>query len=136
MEPRAAQRRAKLEVGIECLEDPLKGVQVLAVVGDQLFGGLRLRLADRGALLEPPGRGAEIEGARVELVDDQRSARLNELAEPAAGILQRIDVVERDDRDRCRERACGLVEVGEGHGADVLAVRLRIDRQHVVAGRA
>ena len=45
-------------------------------------------------------------------------------------------MVEGDDRDRGRERACGLVEVGERDGTDVLAVRLRVDRQYVVAGRA
>ena len=109
---------------------------MLAVLRDELLGRLRLRLADRGALLEPPGRGAEVEGADVELVDDERAARLDHLAEPAAGLLERVDVVEGDDRDRRRERACGLVEVGEGDDADVLVVRPWVDRQDVVAERA
>ncbi len=105
------------------------------MVRDQLLRGLRLLLADRGALLEPPGGGAEVEGADVELVDDERPAGLDQLAEPAAGLLERLDVVEGDDRDRGRERGRGLVEIGEGDGADVVAVRLRVDRHHVIAVR-
>ena len=45
-------------------------------------------------------------------------------------------MVERDDRDRRRERACGLIEIGEGDGANVVAVGLRVDRKDVVADRA
>jgi hypothetical protein len=41
-------------------------------------------------------------------------------------------VVERDDGDRRRERARGLVEIGERDGTDVVALGL----QHVAADRA
>ena len=136
MEPGAAQRKAELEVGLECCEDPLEGVEVLAVVGDELVGRLRLRLADRGALLEPPGGGVEVEGANVELVDHQRPALFDHLAEPVAGLFERVDVVEGDDRDRRRERGCGLVEVDEGDRADILVIRPRVDCHDVVAARA
>ena len=59
-------------------------MQVLAVVCDELLGRLRLLLAERPPLPEPPGGGADVEGADVELVDDERAARLDQLAEPAA----------------------------------------------------
>ena len=45
-------------------------------------------------------------------------------------------MVEGDDRDRGRERACGLVEVAERDGPYLVAVRPWVDRQYVVADRA
>ena len=116
VEPGAAHRRAQLEVRLERRDDPLEGMQVRAVVRDELLGGLWLRLAGRGALFEPPGSGGNVEDADVELVDDESPARLDQLPEPVAGLLERVDVVEGDDGDCGRERARGLVEIGEGDG--------------------
>jgi hypothetical protein len=93
---------------LERRDDLVERVQVLAVLIDELRGGLRLRHADSPALLEPPGGGVEVEPADVELVDGQRPSRRDQLAEPTAGILERVDVVEGDDRDRGRERLGGL----------------------------
>jgi hypothetical protein len=108
VEPGAAQRRAELEMRLERRDDLVERVQVLAVLIDELRGGPRLRLADSAALLEPPGGGVEVEPADVEPVDDQPPSRRDQLAEPTAGILERVDVVEGDDRDRGRERLGGL----------------------------
>src|SRR6476620_9927687 len=136
MEPRSAYRRAELEVRRERGDDPVERVEVVAMLRDELLGRLGPRLAERPSLLEPPGRGANVEGADIELVDDQRPAWLDQLAEPPAGLLERVYVVEGDDRDRGRERTGGLVQVGQRDFADVVARRLRVDRQHVVADLA
>jgi enoyl-CoA hydratase/carnithine racemase len=136
VEPGAAQRRTELEVRLERREDLPERMEVLTMLLDELIGGLRLRLAERFALLEPPGRGADVECCDIELVDDERPARLDELSEPAARIRERVDVVERDDRDRGGEGARGLVEIDESDRPDVLGLRFWVDRDDVVAGGA
>jgi hypothetical protein len=61
----------------------------------------------RAALLEPPTKRQRCQRADGELVEEERPARLDQLSESAAGIVERGRVVERDDGDRRRERARG-----------------------------
>ena len=94
MEPRAAHRGAELEVRLERGDDLFERVEVMKMLVDQLSRGLLLRLAEGSSLLQPPFGSTDIERSDVELVDDERPARPDELTEPVARLVERIDVVE------------------------------------------
>ncbi len=64
------------------------------------------------ALQEPRGRRL-VESGDVEFVDDERPARAHDLGQPPAGRPERLDVVQRDDRDRRVERGLRLGDVEE-----------------------
>src|SRR5581483_2455584 len=130
----ASHRGGEVEVGLERRDDPADRVDVLAQVGDdRRRARFLVEVAQEPPLREQPGRRALVERVDVELVDQQGPAGPDELAEPAARLLERLHVVERHHGERCVEGR-GVLELVQGDGEDALAGRLRIDREHLVAG--
>jgi len=103
-------------------------------LADERCGAHLLCRCDRLPLPQPPLGGAFVERGDIELVHDEHAARLEQLREVLERGLESLDVVERGDGESRTERGRGLVQLVQRERTNVSAARLRIDREHVVAG--
>jgi len=125
--------RADVKVRLERSHDTGQRMEVRAMLANELIGCGVFVCTERTSLFQPPRCSAQVKSGDVELVDEQRSLGLEDFGQPFERRVERLDVVERQDRKRGIEGRRGLIELVQPAGSDVGATRIRVNRDHLVA---